>query len=282
MQLCIRSSKLRFYFQLYIDFKENCLKIIKLAAKFFTMQISKSKLNLFSSLKSSKLRKKNKLFYVEGEKSVKDTISHFKIEAIIYLEGKHFDFIPAGVAAYNVNQGVLNKLSSLVNPPDIIAIYRYPENEASIPEKLEEEYYIVLDGIQDPGNLGTIIRTCHWFGIKQIFASKDTVDIYNPKTIQSTMGSISKVKVTYCNLEDLFQRHPSLPVYGLLLDGENIFEASLEKKGFILFGNEGKGISGQIRKYVTEKLLIPPGSEDHSESLNVGVAAGITIAQFLK
>lgn len=228
------------------------------------------------------MRKKHKMFTVEGEKSVRDTLDHFNVEAIICLENKTYDFIQVNTPVYSVSRNFLDKLSNFSNSPDIIAVYKYPESDSNIPSNLEQGLYVVIDGVQDPGNLGTIIRTCHWFGIRHIFASKDTVDVFNPKTIQSTMGSIAKVKVTYCDLIELFISNRNIPVYGLLLDGENIFKASLQKNGFLLFGNEGKGISKQLRDYVKYRLLIPPGNEDHSESLNVSVAAGITISLFKK
>lgn len=245
------------------------------------MNLSKTKLNLYSSLSSSKMRKKHCLFMVEGLKSVKDTIDYFNIEALICLENSSFDFLNGKTNIYHVNRVVLNKISGLSTSPDIIAIYKIPEITDDIPVNMKEGLFVVLDGIQDPGNLGTIVRTCHWFGINKIFASHDTVDIFNPKTIQATMGSLAKIKITYCNLEELFNKNPELPVYGLLLDGYDIFTASLEKRGFILFGNEGKGISQPLRKMVTNALLIPPGNTDHSESLNVSVASGITIARFV-
>lgn len=244
------------------------------------MELSKNKLNIYSSLGNSKMRKKYALFTVEGEKSVKDTLNSFDIEAIIYLEGKLPDFIDNTLPSYEVSDSVMRKISNLNTYSNIIAVFKYPHVEKRIPSQLNTGLFIVLDGVQDPGNLGTIIRTCHWFGIDTVFASKDTVDIFNPKTVQSTMGSISKVDIIYCNLSDLFKNNPEMPVYGLLLDGKNIFTRKLHDKGFILMGNEGKGISNDLRKYITDPLFIPPGKEDHSESLNVSVATGITLAMF--
>lgn len=246
------------------------------------MEISKARLSIYSSLSQLKLRRKHGLFIVEGEKAVKDSLERFKPEALLIT--RDFD-LPAiwrsGITVYEVTPEQMKKISNLTTPSSVAAILKIPEFSKDSIQNLETGLFPVLDCIQDPGNLGTIIRTCHWFGIPAIFASKDTVDLYNPKTVQSTMGSLGKVKVIYTDLQRLFEANPAMPVYGTLLDGEDIFKATLEKRGFILFGNEGKGISMPLRKYVTHPLLIPPGGPDHSESLNVAIAAAITISQFI-
>lgn len=226
------------------------------------------------------MRRKYGLFSVEGIKSISDTLGDFEIEAIIRTEGCEFDLNAHEESTYYVRPEIMKKLSNLSTPPEIMAIYKIPEAKPDNTSGLAEDLYLMLDGVQDPGNLGTIIRTCHWFGIKKIFASHDTADIYNPKTIQSTMGSLAKVEVEYCNLADIIERNPELPVYGMMLDGENIYSADLRRSGFIVMGNEGKGISPEIRSKLTKPLLIPPGSEDHSESLNVAVATAITLSRF--
>lgn len=249
------------------------------------MELSKGKFSIYSSLDSAKMRRKHGLFSVEGEKSVHDILGYFEIDAVICISDTvASEFTDYGANVYEVRKPIMQKLSNLSNCPNVMAICHIPvrnvENENSL--RLPDDLYMVLDGIQDPGNLGTIVRTCHWFGIKRIFASRDTVDIFNPKTVQSTMGSLAKVRVDYVNLAELFDTNPGLPVYGTLLDGENIFKTSLGPAGFILMGNEGKGISPELREKITRPLLIPPANEDHSESLNVAVAAAITIAQFRK
>lgn len=245
------------------------------------MELSKNKFGIYSSLGTAKMRRKHSLFTVEGEKSVKDTLGFFDLEAVVCLDGHVPDFLSPSMPCYTVAESVMKKLSNLSTIPDVMAIYRLPEiNSEEIP-LLGDSLYMVLDGIQDPGNLGTIIRTCHWFGIFDIFASRNTVDVFNPKTVQSTMGSIAKVRVHYCDLGLLFDKNPDLPVYGLLLDGKDIFKAELGEKGFIVMGNEGNGISTSLRKKITDPLLIPPGSSDHSESLNVAIAAAITMSRFV-
>lgn len=246
------------------------------------MRLSKNKLNVYSSLASAKMRKKYGLFVVEGEKSIIDTIDYFEVEAIVRQEGEFSKPLKNDCPVFTVPASEMKKISNLNTPPSVLAIYKINADFHPTFGKIEKKLYVAIDGVQDPGNFGTILRTCHWFGIFTVFASKDTVDLYNPKTIQSTMGSFAKVKVIYCDLEDLFGSNPEMPVYGLMLDGSDIFKAKLEDYGFILFGNEGNGISEKLRNSVTHSLLIPPATSDHSESLNVSVAAGITLSQFIK
>lgn len=248
-------------------------------------ELSKRKLALYSGLESKKQRLKSGLFAVEGTKSVSDTLGYYPLEALVIKKGVELPetilhFIPEDKICETSQQG-MDKLSSLSTSPDMIAIYHLPECNIKDFAQLPEDLYLMLDGVQDPGNLGTIIRTAHWFGIKRIFASKDTVDIYNPKTIQATMGSLPHVEVLYCNLEEVVTANPSLPVYGLLLEGKNIYKASLEGKGLIVMGNEGKGISPMLRRSVTFPLLIPPYDPDaHGESLNVAIATAVTLSTF--
>ena len=239
------------------------------------MELSKSKFNIFASLGSAKMRKKHRLFTVEGEKSVSDTINNFDVVAIVCVKGNIFDFSLGHGPVYEVSIDEMRRLSNLMTPSSIMAVYTLPKSDQSAVKHIDNGLYVLLDGIQDPGNLGTIIRTCHWFGIFTIFASKDTVDIYNPKTVQSTMGSISKVEIVYCDLEKLLEDNPDMPVYGTFLDGKNIFATKLEKRGFIVMGNEGNGVSNDILDLCDEYLYIPMSKE--VESLNVGIATSILL-----
>lgn len=246
------------------------------------MELSKNKLNLYSSLRSAKIRKKNRLFTVEGLKSVRDTIYAFQVEALITTGDVVTDFNTADYPVYTVDHQQMNKLSMLATPASVMAVYKMPEVKPRS-SKLSDGLYVALDAVQDPGNLGTIIRTCHWFGIRQIFASADTVDIYNPKCIQSAMGSIASVNVEYCDLVELFGSNRNLPVYGTLLEGEDIFKADIEPHGFIVMGNEGNGVSDKVRNLIDRALFIPPGDPDnHSESLNVAIATAIVISQIVR
>lgn len=246
-----------------------------------TMNLSKSKFNLYASLGSAKMRKRHGLFCVEGVKSVSDTVNAFEAEAFLYTGSRKPDFIPQGDNVFEVSCEQMSRLSCLSSPSDVMAVYRMPRRRAlSDAGKLSPGLYLLLDGIQDPGNLGTIIRTCHWFGIFDIFASFDTVDMFNPKSVQSSMGSIASVNVAYCDLCELIQNNSGLPVFGTLLDGKNIFDSPLDHNGFIVMGNEGNGISEKVRKFITHPISIPPASDNHSESLNVAIAAAITLSQF--
>lgn len=248
-----------------------------------SMELSKTKLQYYSGLQRKKIRQREGLFVVEGEKSVSDTIKHFEKEAIIIERGREVpELIKANVNPDNIfvtGEREISKISTLTTPPDIIAIYRMPGEEQL--GEIEDKLYLMLDDIRDPGNIGTIIRTAHWFGINTIIASHSTVDIYNPKTIQASMGSISAVKVIYADLVEVMDKNPEVPVYGLFLDGPNIYDADLEDKGFIVMGNEGNGISENISKRITERLTIPPyNSTCHGESLNVAIATAVTLSEF--
>ena len=181
-----------------------------------------------------------------------------------------------------VTEEVFKKISATITPQGILAVVKQSHYELEQLCKKDNPLLFLLEDIQDPGNLGTIIRIADWFGIHQIIASHDTVDVFNPKTIQATMGAISRVKVIYTDLKALIETYSNLPIYGTLLEGENIYEKSLKSPAFIIMGNEGKGITPAIRELISEGLFIPsyPGDVETSESLNVGVATAITIAEF--
>lgn len=247
------------------------------------MEISKAKIKLFSSLSIKKHRKEENLFVVEGTKCVLDTIDYFDVYAIIatheWLERHRVDVDENLIMS--ATQAQIKQISSLSTVSEVVAIYYLPKwvlNE----KEIENELTLVLDGVQDPGNLGTIIRIADWFGIHQIIASNDTVDVFNPKTIQATMGAISRVQVIYSDLISILKKYRHIPVYGTLLEGDNIYHKELKSPAFVVMGNEGNGISSEVRKCITEALFIPsyPGNVKTSESLNVGVATAITMAEF--
>ena len=175
----------------------------------------------------------------------------------------------------------LDRMSNLTTASDVIAVYEMPDVRLDEVD-LRSGLTIVLDGVQDPGNLGTIMRIADWFGIYNIVCSEGTVDVYNPKVVQATMGAISRVRVFYTSLHDLFERYADLPVFGTFLEGENIYGADLSETGFIVMGNEGTGISPEVKQFATRKLLIPswPGDVPTSESLNVGMATAIVVSEF--
>lgn len=234
-------------------------------------ELSKTKLSVYTRLKTSKFRRKEGLFTVEGTKCVEDTLNCFKLVALVATS----TWIQSHPHIANINpdltfttpQASLDKISTFTTPPEVIAVYQLPENQL-IPENLSNGIYLILDGIQDPGNLGTIIRTAHWFGIKYIFASKNTVDAYNPKTIQASMGSISSVKIYYCDLPTIVDNNPHISVCCLDLNGKNIFAESLPKSAFIVMGNEGHGISEEMRMLAEKTYFIPAKDPaNHPDSL---------------
>lgn len=244
--------------------------------------INNSIIKQVSSLALKKYRDEEGLFVAEGWKCVRDTWQAFNCRYLIatrtwYEEhgtAEHYDKLVMA------NKQQMSRMSQFTTPSDVMAVYEIPSIKIDNNE-VAGSLNLVLDSIQDPGNLGTIIRVADWFGIKHIFCNKNTVDIYNHKVVQATMGAIANVKTEYRDLETLFDEFPEMPVYGTFLDGENIFKARLEKKGFIVMGNEGQGISPRIAARVTKRLTIPSSNVNHaSDSLNVGTATAITIAQF--
>jgi TrmH family RNA methyltransferase len=175
----------------------------------------------------------------------------------------------------------IEKASLLKNPQEVIAVFAQPVVRLE-KESLENNLTLVLDGIQDPGNLGTIIRLADWFGIRNLICSTDTADVYNPKTVQASMGGIAHVKVFYELLPDFLDNWKDLPVYGTFLDGETIYDEKLAAAGFIVMGNEGNGIRPEVESRITRRLYIPPfppGTKS-TESLNVGVATAVVCAEF--
>ena len=180
-----------------------------------------------------------------------------------------------------VKRADMERMSQLSTPTQVLAVYEMPQ--VTFDENgLSSNLIIALDRVQDPGNLGTIIRIADWFGITDIVCSPETVDVYNPKVVQATMGAISRVKVHYLDLAELIKRNPDIPVYGTFLDGRNIYETSLTPHGIVVMGNEGQGISDEIGRLIKRRLFIPsyPQERPTSESLNVGMATAITVAEF--
>lgn len=247
--------------------------------------ISKNKIKFINSLKLKKFRDEYKLFIAEGDKLVKDLISGGYLIQEIYCTQKwlqNFSF-PPNILLNEINEEELSRISQLSTPNQVLAIASYQETAINY-DKIFQNLSLMLDEIKDPGNLGTIIRIADWFGISDIICSENSVDIYNPKVVQSTMGSIARVKVHYTNLSDILKNCPdNIPVYGTVLDGNNIYEQDLSKNGIIIVGNESRGISEILLQYITNKLLIPSYAqnlENKAESLNASVATAIVCAEF--
>ena len=244
--------------------------------------ISKNKIKYIRSLEQKKNRNKEGKFVAEGFKVVDDLLALQPADLIVatqeWLHGKH---LAAQTEVIEVTEEELKKVSFLQHPQQVLAGFKQAQDgDFSINT---QELSLALDGVQDPGNLGTIIRIADWFGITHIYCSQDTADVYNPKVVQATMGSIARVKVEYGNLLGLVESLPAdVPVYGTLLDGDNIYQQQLENRGLIVMGNEGKGISPALAKKVNRRLLIPnfPEGRATADSLNVAIATAITCSEF--
>ncbi len=245
--------------------------------------LSKNKIKFINSLSLKKHRDESGLFIAEGEKIVSELSSNgFSFELLVTSE-KFSDFGDSLKCERIITSDEeIKKISSRDTPTGIVAICKkkkYNFNYNSINDKL----FLALDGIQDPGNLGTIIRLASWFGIEDVVCSLNTVDCFNQKVVQSTMGAIATVNIEYTDLSVFFNKikDSNPPVYGTFLNGENIYNAELKETGVIILGNEGNGISYETEKFVSNKLFIPPYKAGKSvESLNVSMAAAIVLSEF--
>ena len=247
--------------------------------------ISQSKIKHINSLTKKKFRDQHQLFLAEGEKLVFDLIQgNTDISELFVREGwSGIRDLPTSIHCTVTTEQYLKKVTQLKTPPPIIAICKIPQNEVTR-YSWHDKLTLALDDIQDPGNLGTIIRLADWFGITHIVCSENTVDTYNPKVIQATMGAIARVTIHRTDLHAFLsqQKKNKTPIYGTFLDGQNIYQQELSKTGVIVMGNEGKGISNQIESCVDQKLLIPSFSslDDKSESLNVSTATAVILSEF--
>ncbi|MCQ6958121.1 RNA methyltransferase [Mucilaginibacter sp. JC4] len=241
--------------------------------------LSKSQISLLTSLQHKKFRREHGLFMVEGYKSITEFIdSDYHIHTIYHTP----DITPKllklsqKINFQEISLNDLQKISALKNPADAIATVNIPQWSGLNYTTLKNKFSLVLDGVQDPGNMGTIIRTADWFGITNIICSEDTVDAYNPKVVQATMGSLARVNVTYTNLAGLISA-AKLPVFGTLLNGENIYSTNFGTEGLIIMGNEGNGIRPDIQQLVTKAITIPRIGK--AESLNVAIATAICCSE---
>ena len=229
-------------------------------------RISKAQIKMVRSLQQKKFRDELGLFVAEGEKCVGELQKNFEL-VHLYREGE------------NASRTEIEQMSGLRTPQGVIGVFR----KRPIGDwKLEiGDLVLALDGIQDPGNLGTIIRTCDWFGVHDIVCSLDTADCYNPKVVQATMGALARVRVHYVDLPTWLAEQQK-PIIGTLLEGKNMYESPLPKEGIIVMGNEGNGISQEVRKLITHPIRIPsyPKNAETSESLNVSIATAIVLAEF--
>jgi len=252
--------------------------------------ISKTRIKFIKSLQIKKVRDEEKLFVIEGDKLVKEFLSaKIPLKLLIakpeFIDGLQPELTKFSDIIEEASYDELKQISTLKTPHNALAVIHMPENEINIAEILKN-YCVALDFVQDPGNMGTIIRAAGWFGIKNIVCSMDCVDVYNPKVIQSSMGALLHVNIFYHDLKKLLKAavDNSVPVFGTLLEGNSIYDHKPENIGIILLGNESKGISGELIPFITEKLSIPKFSDAREgiDSLNVGMAASIVFSEFLR
>ncbi|OIQ21815.1 MAG: RNA methyltransferase [Flavobacterium sp. MedPE-SWcel] len=237
--------------------------------------VSKNQIKLITGLQQKKYRKQYKQFFAEGAKVVQELLnSNFELQEL-YTTQPVFNGVTNNKVT-QISEAELKKISALTTPNNCLAIFKIPDDK-----KIEDKGLIMtLDDVRDPGNLGTIIRLCDWFGVKTLICSEQSVDIYNPKVVQATMGSIARVNVVYTDVEG-YLANASLPVFGTFMDGKNIYTQKLPQEGIIVMGNEANGISKAIEKKVTDKIAIPRfGSLQETESLNVATAAAIVLSEF--
>lgn len=244
--------------------------------------LSKNKIKYIRSLEQKKNRKREGVFVAEGHKLVGDLQGHFPCKLLVALP--HWLEKNPQIKAdeiIEVTSDELSRTSLLKTPQDVLAIFEQPQYEVSA-DVMNHSLCLALDDVQDPGNLGTIIRLADWFGIEHIFCSQGTVDVYNPKVVQATMGALARVKLHYCNLASLISSIESISVYGTFLDGKNIYAETLSEHGLIVMGNEGNGVSNEVAQFINKRLYVPsyPTTRETSESLNVAIATAVVCAEF--
>jgi len=237
------------------------------------MSLSKNHLKLITSLSQKKYRHKYKLFIVEGIKVVQEFLnSSYELEILFSTESS-FSYLDSFI---EVSEQELKKISSLKTPNKVIALFKIPVQKNSSSSGL----IVALDAINDPGNLGTIIRLCDWFGVDQLLCSKETVDCYNTKVVQSSMGSLTRVAISYIDLKE-YLTSVSIPVFIADMDGDNIYEMKPPTSAVLVMGNEANGISNSIKQIVSTKISIPRyGNSQLTESLNVATATAILLSEF--
>jgi len=244
--------------------------------------LSKSQISFIKSLHQKKYRKEHGLFIVEGIKSIKEFFqSSYQIHTIFYNSEQYnlLPKLPANINLFEVKNAELDKISTLQTPQGFLALVHIPKNRELALKALKNQFTLVLDGVQDPGNMGTIIRTADWFGFKNIICSADCVEVFNPKTVQATMGSLARVDIYEADLPALLEKN-TIPVFGALLDGESIYKTQWGAEGLVILGNEGKGISAEVIKKINKPVTIPRIGE--AESLNVAVSAAIFCAELVR
>ncbi len=250
------------------------------------MELTNALRKTVGALDSARIRRQEGLFKAEGTKCVLETLPYFSVayffatDRWLSANGSEIKTICSKVTKVTLKD--IARMSSMSCPPEVIAVYHIPHCDFS-PDMLHGKLSLALDTIQDPGNLGTILRTADWMGVEHVVCSHSTVDVYNPKVVQSTMGGIARVRVHYADLSEVLSfASREMPVIGTFLDGENIYSAALPHEAVIVVGNEGRGISGDVSRCVNLRVSIPPFPPHRLtvESLNAAMATGIVLAEF--
>ena len=253
--------------------------------------LSKNKIKLIRSLEHRKYRREHGCFIAEGPKVVTDLMSKFRCRYICALGDwlQYHEEMLSEVECDVVTSDELRKVSFMDHPQQVLALYELPTNGGCHDvvgnpfAGIDEHLCLALDNVQNPGNVGTILRIADWFGISDVFCSLGTADVYSPKVVQATMGSLARVRVHEVDLPCFLSVLPAdFPVYGTFLDGENIYKKDLQNRGIIVMGNEGNGINRDVSRYVTERITIPNfnGADQGADSLNVGVATAVVCSEF--
>ena len=255
-------------------------------------KISKAQIKLVRSLQQKKYRDESGLFVAEGEKCVEELCKGFELVFGARSDGERTTELKDEGRFLLATQTEIEQMSGLRTPQGVIGVFRKSTDRSQADFRIEnpDRIILALDGVQDPGNLGTIIRTCDWFCVHDIFCSRDTADCYNPKVVQATMGALCRVRVHYVDLTEWIEttvsrQNPDVQIYGTLLDGKDMYEVlqpPIVHSSILLMGNEGNGISAAVRKSVTHPIRIPsyPKDAETSESLNVSIATAIALAEF--
>ena len=239
------------------------------------MSISKNQIKLITSLSQKKYRQKHKLFIAEGVKVVGEFLaSSFELETLFCIDG--FDSEVSDQKIVRISENDLKKISNLKTPNKMVGLFRIPTQK---PQK-NSNLIMALDAVNDPGNLGTIIRLCDWFGVDQIICSNDTVDSFNQKVVQASMGSLTRVSIHYLDLAN-YLTNTNLPAFIADMDGVNVYNTQLPKEGILVMGNEANGVCEKIKQLITTKIAIPRfGAIQETESLNVATASAILLSEF--
>lgn len=248
--------------------------------------LSKNQISHVKALHRKKVREEEKLFIAEGGKTVLEILASSITVTELYAVASFFSAneIRPGIACYEVKPQEMERITALSTPSPVLAVCTIPDRTL-MPEKLLNKLVLVLDDIRDPGNLGTIVRVADWFGISAVVCSETSVDLYNPKVVQATMGSITRVPVFYTSISKFIgdMKSQGMPVYGTFLNGNNIYSQKLSPAGLIVIGNESNGISREVEELIEERLMIPSFSAatgGEAESLNAAIATAVICSEF--